>query len=122
MILDPPEAPLTTFTKDRRRRRKVTAFYAGKVDLGFDKASAADLRKLLTPLIRKTQPSTKRFAHKGIWAEAELLSPKSSIGRSRLKARCGTPSSKACGRTCNEVVRSARTAIGSVRPIRTGPG
>ena len=111
MILEPPEARLTTSRPLRKTVavcRKSTTFYAGKVDLGFDKASAADLRKLLTPLIRKTQPYTKRFAHKGIWAEAELLSPKSSIGRSRLKARCGTPSSKACGRTCNEVVRSLR--------------
>jgi bifunctional non-homologous end joining protein LigD len=47
--------------------------YAGKVDHGFDKASAADLRKRLTPLIRKTQPYTKRIAHKGIWVEPELL-------------------------------------------------
>jgi bifunctional non-homologous end joining protein LigD len=47
--------------------------YAGKVDHGFDKASAADLRKRLTPLIRKTQPYTKRIAHKDIWAEPELL-------------------------------------------------
>ena len=47
--------------------------YAGKVDHGFDKASAADLRERLTPLIRKTQPYTKRIAHKGIWVEPELL-------------------------------------------------
>jgi bifunctional non-homologous end joining protein LigD len=44
-----------------------------KVDHGFDKASAADLRKRLTPLIRKTQPYTKRIAHRGIWLEPELL-------------------------------------------------
>ena len=35
--------------------------------------SAADLRKRLTPLIRKTQPYTKRIAHRGIWVELELL-------------------------------------------------
>ena len=35
--------------------------------------SAAELRKRLTPLIRKTQPYTKRIAHKGIWVEPELL-------------------------------------------------
>jgi ATP-dependent DNA ligase len=29
--------------------------------------------KRLTPLIRKTQPYTKRIAHKGIWVEPELL-------------------------------------------------
>jgi hypothetical protein len=29
--------------------------------------------KRLTPLIRNTQPYTKRIAHKGIWVEPELL-------------------------------------------------
>jgi bifunctional non-homologous end joining protein LigD len=47
--------------------------YAGKVDHGFNEASAADLRERLTPLIRKTQPYSKRIAHKGIWVEPELL-------------------------------------------------
>jgi bifunctional non-homologous end joining protein LigD len=41
-------------------------FYAGKVDHGFDKASATDLHKLLTPLIRKTQAHTKRIEHEAI--------------------------------------------------------
>jgi bifunctional non-homologous end joining protein LigD len=44
--------------------------YARKVDHGFD--PSAELRKRLTPLIRKTQPYTKRIAHKGIWVEPEL--------------------------------------------------
>ncbi|CUT14448.1 ATPdependent DNA ligase EC 6511 clustered with Ku protein LigD [Bradyrhizobium sp.] len=47
--------------------------YAGKVDHGFDKTSAADLQKRLKPLIRKTQPYAKRIAHKGIWVEPKLL-------------------------------------------------
>ncbi|MCK1575075.1 non-homologous end-joining DNA ligase [Bradyrhizobium sp. 174] len=47
--------------------------YAGKVDHGFDKASAADLQKRLKPLIRKTQPYAERIAHKGIWVEPKLL-------------------------------------------------
>jgi bifunctional non-homologous end joining protein LigD len=47
--------------------------YAGKVDNGLHKASPADLRKRLKPLIRKTQPYTKRIAHRGIWVEPELL-------------------------------------------------
>jgi bifunctional non-homologous end joining protein LigD len=34
--------------------------------------SAADLRKRLTPLIRKTQPYTKKIVHKGIWVEPQL--------------------------------------------------
>ena len=55
------------------RRKGNDLVYAGKVDHGFDKTSAADLRKRLTPLIRKTQPYTKRIAHKGIWVEPELL-------------------------------------------------
>jgi bifunctional non-homologous end joining protein LigD len=55
------------------RRKGKDLIYAGKVDHGFDKTSAADLRKRLTPLIRKTQPYTKKIAHKGIWVEPELL-------------------------------------------------
>jgi bifunctional non-homologous end joining protein LigD len=55
------------------RRQGRDLIYAGKVDHGFDKASAADLRERLTPLIRKTQPYTKRIARKGIWVEPELL-------------------------------------------------
>jgi bifunctional non-homologous end joining protein LigD len=47
--------------------------YAGKVDHGFDKETAADLRQRLTPLIRKTQPYAKRIAHRGIWVEPKLL-------------------------------------------------
>lgn len=47
--------------------------YAGKVDHGFDKSSAAELQKRLKPLIRKTQPYAKRIAHKGIWVEPKLL-------------------------------------------------
>jgi hypothetical protein len=35
--------------------------------------SAADLRKRLEPLVRKTQAFKKRIAHKGIWVEPKLL-------------------------------------------------
>jgi bifunctional non-homologous end joining protein LigD len=55
------------------RRKGDDLIYAGKVDHGFDKASAADLQKRLKPLIRKTQPYEKRIAHKGIWVEPKLL-------------------------------------------------
>ena len=55
------------------RRKGGDLVYAGKVDHGFDKQSAADLRKRLTPLIRKTQPYSKRIAHKGIWVEPQLM-------------------------------------------------
>jgi hypothetical protein len=33
---------------------------------------AHELRRRLTPLIRKTQPYAKRIAHKAIWVEPEL--------------------------------------------------
>src|ERR1700743_3014130 len=55
------------------RRKGDDLVYAGKVDHGFDKASAADLKKRLTPLVRKTQAFAKRVAHKGIWVEPKLL-------------------------------------------------
>jgi bifunctional non-homologous end joining protein LigD len=38
------------------RRKGEDLVYAGKVDHGFDKVTAADLRKRLEPLVRKTQP------------------------------------------------------------------
>jgi bifunctional non-homologous end joining protein LigD len=47
--------------------------YAGKVDHGFDSATARDLQARLTPLIRKTQPYAKKIAHRGIWVEPSLL-------------------------------------------------
>lgn len=47
--------------------------YAGKVDHGFDRMSSTELRERLTPLIRKTQPYTKRIAHGGFWVEPQLL-------------------------------------------------
>jgi bifunctional non-homologous end joining protein LigD len=47
--------------------------YAGKVDHGFDKASAAELQKRLKPLIRKTQPYAKKIAQRGVWVEPSLL-------------------------------------------------
>jgi len=55
------------------RRKGNDLIYAGKVDHGFDKGSAADLQKRLKPLIRKTQPYAKRTAHKGVWVEPKLL-------------------------------------------------
>jgi bifunctional non-homologous end joining protein LigD len=55
------------------RRKGPDLIYAGKVDHGFDKTSAAEFRKRLAPLIRKTQPYAKRIAHKAIWVEPELL-------------------------------------------------
>jgi bifunctional non-homologous end joining protein LigD len=70
------------------RRKGNDSIYAGNVDHGFDKVSAADLQKRLTPLIRKTQLYAKRIAHKGIWVEPKLLveieyRAKSAAGRVR---------------------------------------
>jgi bifunctional non-homologous end joining protein LigD len=55
------------------RRRGDALIYAGKVDHGFDKTSAAELRRRLTPLIRKTQPYAKKIAHKAFWVDPQLL-------------------------------------------------
>jgi bifunctional non-homologous end joining protein LigD len=55
------------------RRKGKDLVYAGKVDHGFDPASAKELQARLKPLIRKTQPYTKKIAHRGIWVEPELL-------------------------------------------------
>src|SRR3984893_16678478 len=70
------------------RRKGKDLIYAGKVDHGFDKVSAADLRKRLEPLVRKSQPYSKRIAHKGIWVEPKLLAEieyraKSAAGKVR---------------------------------------
>jgi len=55
------------------RRKGDDLIYAGKVDRGFDNASAKDLQARLKPLIRKTQPYSKKIAHRGIWVEPSLL-------------------------------------------------
>jgi bifunctional non-homologous end joining protein LigD len=55
------------------RRKGDELVYAGKADHGLDKVSAADLKKRLTPLVRKTQAFAKRVAHKGFWVEPKLL-------------------------------------------------
>jgi bifunctional non-homologous end joining protein LigD len=73
--------PIAGFALDGRkwdgiylgRRKGKDLIYAGKVDHGFNADSAKDLRDRLTPLIRKTQPYTKRIARRGIWVEPELL-------------------------------------------------
>jgi bifunctional non-homologous end joining protein LigD len=54
------------------RREGKELIYAGKVDHGFDTASAKDLQARLKPLIRKTQPYSKKIAHRGIWVEPSL--------------------------------------------------
>jgi bifunctional non-homologous end joining protein LigD len=39
----------------------------------FDNDVAKDLQARLKPLVRKTQPHSKRIAHRGIWGEPSLL-------------------------------------------------
>ena len=70
------------------RRKGEELIYAGKVDHGFDTASARDLLARLTPLVRKTQPYAKRIAHRGIWVEPSVLAEieyraKSAAGKVR---------------------------------------
>jgi bifunctional non-homologous end joining protein LigD len=96
------------------RRKGNDLLYAGKVDHGFDKKSAADLRKRLTPLIRKTQPYAKKIAHKAIWVEPQLLA-EIEYRASPPRARCGTPSSGACGRTFDGCLRPV-LAMGGQAP------
>jgi bifunctional non-homologous end joining protein LigD len=62
------------------RRKGKELVYAGKVDHGFDTASAKDLQARLKPLIRETQPYAKKIAHRGIWVEPSLLA-ESNPGR-----------------------------------------
>jgi bifunctional non-homologous end joining protein LigD len=64
--------------------------YAGKVDHGFDSASAKELQARLQPLIRKTQPYSQKIAHRGVWVEPSLLAEveyraKSAEGKVRLR-------------------------------------
>jgi bifunctional non-homologous end joining protein LigD len=70
------------------RRKGKELVYAGKVDHGFDPASAKELQARLKPLVRTTQPYRKKIAHKGIWVEPKLLAEfeyqaKSAEGRVR---------------------------------------
>ncbi len=70
------------------RQKGNELIYAGKVDHGFDNASAKDLQARLKPLIRKTQPYAKKIAHWGVWVEPSLLAEieyraKSAVGKVR---------------------------------------
>jgi bifunctional non-homologous end joining protein LigD len=64
------------------RRKGDGLIYAGKVDHGFDTASAKDLQARLKPLIRKTQPYAKKIAHRGVWVEPSLLAEIEYRGKS----------------------------------------
>jgi bifunctional non-homologous end joining protein LigD len=42
-------------------------------DHGFDPEAAKGLQLRMKPLIRKSQPYTKKIGHRGIWIEPSLL-------------------------------------------------
>jgi bifunctional non-homologous end joining protein LigD len=85
------------------RRKGNDLVYAGKVDHGFDKASTADLRKRLEPLVRKTQAS-RSASHTRASGSNLSCWPRSSTGRSPPKVRCGIRSFGACGKICDRRV------------------
>jgi bifunctional non-homologous end joining protein LigD len=66
------------------RRKGKELIYAGKVDHGFDKASAADLRKRLTPLIRKPR-RTPSASHTKVSGLSQSFWRKSNTAPSRPK-------------------------------------
>jgi bifunctional non-homologous end joining protein LigD len=55
------------------RQKAGQLIYAGKVDHGFTPESEKELRAKLKPLVRRTQPYTKKIAHRGVWVEPSLL-------------------------------------------------
>jgi bifunctional non-homologous end joining protein LigD len=67
------------------RRKGKDLIYAGKVDHGFTKTSAADLRERLTPLVRKTQPYAKRITHKGIWVEPKQIEYRAKSAEGKVR-------------------------------------
>lgn len=75
-------------------------FYAGKIDHGFDKVSTKDLQARLKPLIRKTQPYSKKIAHHGIWVEPSLLAEVEYRAKS-AEGKVRHPFFKASGRICD---------------------
>ena len=80
------------------RHKGTDLIYAGKVDHGFDTASAKDLQARLKPLIRKTQPYSKKITHRGIWVEPSLLA-EIEYRRSRQKEKSDIRSSREFERT-----------------------
>jgi bifunctional non-homologous end joining protein LigD len=65
------------------RRRGKDLVYAGKIDHGFDTASAKEMQTRLKPLICKRQPYAKKIAHRGVWGRAITL------GRNRIPRQVG---------------------------------
>ena len=59
---------------------------------------APELRKRRAPLIRRSQPYSKRIAHRAIWVERKLLA-EIEYASSPLKERCGIPTEVSCVRS-----------------------
>jgi len=72
------------------RRKGSDLTYAGKVGYGFDKKSSAELRKRLTPLIRKTNP-TPSGSRTRAFGLSRSCPPRSSTARSLPRERCAIP-------------------------------
>ena len=79
------------------RRKGNELIYAGKVDHGFDSASAKDLQARLKPLIRETQPYAKKIRTVAFGSSRRCL-PRSNTERSQPRARCVIRSSRASAR------------------------
>lgn len=56
--------------------------YAGKVEHGFEGSAAKDLQRRLKPLVRKSQPFSKRISNSGIWVEPSLSAEVEYRGKS----------------------------------------
>jgi bifunctional non-homologous end joining protein LigD len=97
------------------RHQDKALIYAGKVDHGFDAASAKDLQARLKPLIRNTQltPKTSRIAASG---SSRHCWQKSSTAANRLRAESGIRFSRASGRTSDELTHRFKELAPERRP------
>ena len=99
------------------RRKGNDLIYAGKVDHGFEKTQAAELRKRLTPLIRKSQPyRAGRSRTRGSGSTENTR--KSNTAQSPRKEKYDTPSSRASERTYELVSSGAANRYSNRRTIR----
>ena len=99
------------------RRKGKDLVYAGKVDHGFDKASAKDLQARLKPLIRKAQPYSRKIAHRGIWVEPELMAEIEYRAKS-AEGKCGIRSSRGFERTSDGAYSATARHRVTMRTVR----
>ncbi len=86
------------------RRKGKDLIYAGKVDHGFDKVSAADLRKRLERWFASLSPIQNGSRTRASGSSPSSL-PRSSTARNRPRARSGIRSFGACARTYDGCLR-----------------